>query len=152
MHPASQTSVDAFADALWLEDGLSANTLAAYRRDLTLLARWLASSQSLALLQVQEHHLQLWFAERHAVSKATSANRRLTKRRALLVAAPEKAKFVYTLSRDGAAKLAVSSPLEAHRARTLCFDAVGLDVGFENPAFACLEVDVPDDVVASGHA
>jgi integrase/recombinase XerD len=78
MRPDSQEVIDRFADALWLEDGLSANTLAAYRRDLTLLASWLASSQSLALLQIEEHHLQQWFAERHAVTKATSANRRLT--------------------------------------------------------------------------
>ena len=34
MHEASQTSVDRFVEALWLEDGLAANTLAAYRRDL----------------------------------------------------------------------------------------------------------------------
>ncbi|MBX9793006.1 MAG: site-specific integrase, partial [Burkholderiaceae bacterium] len=32
---ASQASIDRFIDALWIEDGLSANTLAAYRRDLT---------------------------------------------------------------------------------------------------------------------
>ncbi len=78
MQPDSQEVIDRFADALWLEDGLSGNTLAAYRRDLTLLARWLASSQSLALLQTEERHLQHWFAERHALTKATSANRRLT--------------------------------------------------------------------------
>ncbi len=78
MLPESQEVIDRFADALWLEDGLSSNTLAAYRRDLKLLARWLTLAHSLALLQVQEHHLQAWFAERHAHSKATSANRRLT--------------------------------------------------------------------------
>ncbi len=33
--------IDAFIDALWLEEGLSKNTLSAYRRDLSLLARWL---------------------------------------------------------------------------------------------------------------
>ncbi len=78
MHPQSQDVIDRFADALWLEDGLSANTLAAYRRDLNLLARWLALAHSLPLLLVQEYHLQAWFAEQHAHSKATSANRRLT--------------------------------------------------------------------------
>ncbi|MBD8051121.1 site-specific tyrosine recombinase XerD [Limnohabitans radicicola] len=78
MHPTSQDAIDRFADALWLEDGLSSNTLAAYKRDLTLLARWLHQVQGLALLQTQEHHLQIYFAERHAHSKATSANRRLT--------------------------------------------------------------------------
>jgi integrase/recombinase XerD len=78
MHPTSQDAIDRFADALWLEDGLSPNTLAAYKRDLTLLARWLQQVQGLVLLQTQEHHLQAYFAERHAHSKATSANRRLT--------------------------------------------------------------------------
>jgi len=37
----SQSAIDDFIDALWLEEGLSKNTLAAYRRDLTLFARWL---------------------------------------------------------------------------------------------------------------
>jgi integrase/recombinase XerD len=37
--PLSQGLIDSFIDALWLEDGLSQNTLAAYRRDLTLALR-----------------------------------------------------------------------------------------------------------------
>ena len=78
MHAASQEVIDRFADALWLEDGLSANTLAAYRRDLGLFSDWLNGAQALPLLQTQEHHLQAYFAERHVHSKATSANRRLT--------------------------------------------------------------------------
>jgi len=78
MLPASQEVIDRFADALWLEDGLSANTLAAYKRDLGLFSLWLEQAFSFALLQVQEHHLQAYFAERHAQTKATSANRRLT--------------------------------------------------------------------------
>ena len=78
MRPASQEPIDRFADALWLEDGLSANTLAAYKRDLGLFSLWLEQAFSLALLQVQEHHLQAYFAQRHAQTKATSANRRLT--------------------------------------------------------------------------
>ena len=78
MHPDSQSAIDRFADALWLEDGLAANTLAAYRRDLALFATWLFLHQRLALDQAQEHHLQAYFADRHAHSKATSANRRLT--------------------------------------------------------------------------
>ena len=39
MLQTSQTSIDAFIDTLWLEDGLSRNTLAAYRRDLQLCAQ-----------------------------------------------------------------------------------------------------------------
>ena len=34
--------IDEFCDALWLEDGLAKNTIDAYRRDLRLLAAWLA--------------------------------------------------------------------------------------------------------------
>ena len=76
---ASQASIDRFIDALWIEDGLAANTLAAYRRDLTLYAQWLADQQPpLALDDTAEHHLQAYFAARHAQTRATSANRRLT--------------------------------------------------------------------------
>lgn len=78
MHEASQTSLDRFVEALWLEDGLAANTLAAYRRDLGLFATWLFLTSQLPLDAAQEHHLQAYFAERHADTKATSANRRLT--------------------------------------------------------------------------
>ena len=75
----SLNAIDTFVDALWLEDGLSRNTLAAYRRDLTLYAQWLADQQpALALDDTAEHHLQAYFAARHAQTRATSANRRLT--------------------------------------------------------------------------
>ncbi len=40
---ADADSIDAFLDAVWAEDGLSRATLEAYRRDLELLARWLAA-------------------------------------------------------------------------------------------------------------
>ncbi len=39
---AADATVSKFLDAVWMERGLSANTLAAYRADLTALARWLA--------------------------------------------------------------------------------------------------------------
>jgi integrase/recombinase XerD len=38
---STDPAVSRFLDAVWLERGLSANTLAAYRADLTALARWL---------------------------------------------------------------------------------------------------------------
>ncbi len=80
MHAHSQSRIDSFIDALWLEDGLSKNTLAAYRRDLSLLAGWLgAPGQGVRSLdQVSETDLNLYFAARHAATRATSANRRLT--------------------------------------------------------------------------
>ena len=73
----SLPAIDDFIDALWLEEGLSKNTLAAYRRDLSLLAGWLAQ-QGLALDGTQEHQLNAYFSARHARTKATSANRRLS--------------------------------------------------------------------------
>ena len=48
---------------------------------------------------------------------------------------------MYILNRDSQARLTISSPLEAHKANTITFHTVGVDVGFENPVFACLEVD-----------
>jgi integrase/recombinase XerD len=75
--PSPDASIDGFVDALWLEDGLSPNTLAAYRRDLSLYARWLDEQHGVGLAQTQEHHLYAYFAAR-AADKATSANRRLT--------------------------------------------------------------------------
>jgi integrase/recombinase XerD len=80
LSPDSQHSIDAFIDALWLEDGLSKNTLAAYRRDLSLYAAWLLA-QNLAggqLDATREADLNAYFAFKHEASKATSANRRLT--------------------------------------------------------------------------
>jgi len=75
---ASAALIDRFADALWIEDGLAANTLAAYRRDLTLLAEWLAREQGRQLGETTEADLLGYAVARHAGSKASSANRRLT--------------------------------------------------------------------------
>jgi integrase/recombinase XerD len=75
--PQSQDAIDCFIDALLLEDGLSRNTLAAYRRDLLAFARWLAREE-LALDAADETRLQSYFSARVDDTKATSSNRRLT--------------------------------------------------------------------------
>ncbi|MET0332695.1 MAG: site-specific integrase, partial [Rhizobacter sp.] len=74
----SQSAIDRFIDALWIEDGLSANTLAAYRRDLTLYAQWLSATHGKSLNDTTEADLREHAIAQHAASKATSANRRLT--------------------------------------------------------------------------
>ncbi len=80
---AAQGDIDAFLDAVWLEDGLAANTLAAYRRDLNAFAAWLETpAQSrlpaaVALTQADTAHIEAWFAARHAESRPATANRRL---------------------------------------------------------------------------
>ena len=66
-------------DALWLEDGLSANTLAAYRRDLQALADWMSKqADGRTLVQAHEPDLMGYVAARHAGSKPSSAGRRLS--------------------------------------------------------------------------
>jgi len=77
MPESSLSDIDVFIDALWLEHGLSRNTLAAYRRDLVLLAQWLQVHR-VDLLNTDESHLNGYFSARHASTKATTANRRLT--------------------------------------------------------------------------
>lgn len=61
LSPASRAELDAFSDALWLEDGLAANTIAAYRSDLALFARWLAERKQ-ALLSATETDLSAYLA------------------------------------------------------------------------------------------
>ena len=74
---STEAPIDDFIDALWLEEGLARNTLAAYRRDLTLYATWL-NGQGRALLVSAESDLNAYFAASHAATKASTANRRLT--------------------------------------------------------------------------
>ena len=63
------------------------------------------------------------------------------KGRACLIASVEKNKLVYVLNRNAQAELTISSPLEAHKPQTLVFALTALDVGYQNPIFAALEVD-----------
>jgi integrase/recombinase XerD len=78
MLAASAASIDRFVDAVWIEQGLAANTLAAYRRDLTLFADWLGREHGRALIEASETDLREYALARHAGSAPTSTNRRLT--------------------------------------------------------------------------
>ena len=76
---ASQASIDRFLDALWIEDGLAANSLAAYRRDLSLFADWLAEAPRQRPIDgTSEHDLRAYAAARHAGTRTSTANRRLS--------------------------------------------------------------------------
>ena len=78
MASVSQNAIDQFCDACWLEDGLSKNTLSAYRRDLTLFAAWLGEQKNASdLYRAQEADLTAYMAAKRS-DKATTANRRLT--------------------------------------------------------------------------
>ena len=80
MRTNTQSSIDTFIDALWLEDGLSKNTLQAYRRDLSLYADWLETPESSgrSLNETVDGDIHAYFSARHSATRATSANRRLT--------------------------------------------------------------------------
>lgn len=64
---ADQNLIARFLDALWLEKGLSDNTLSSYRRDLTAYSRWLCSAER-SLLDADESVLQGYLAHRFAQS------------------------------------------------------------------------------------
>jgi len=66
--------LDQFIDHLWLEDGLSRNTLESYRRDLQLFADWL-QKKSLSLAEVQQTEIQQYLAVRFPASKPRSISR-----------------------------------------------------------------------------
>lgn len=71
-------SVGEFVDALWLEDGLSRNTLAAYRNDLASFDVWLREQAGRALPQAEPGDIESWFAAVHGDTRPTTANRRLS--------------------------------------------------------------------------
>ena len=75
-----QTVIDQFLDALWLERGLSENTLSAYRSDLYSYAGWLAST-SRDLLQSRPEDVLGYLATLTGKSARTSARRLSSLRR-----------------------------------------------------------------------
>lgn len=62
-----------------------------------------------------------------------------------MISAIEKRKLVYVLNRDASGAPTIASPLEAHRSRTIVIETVGIDNGYDNPIFASLEFQYPDD-------
>jgi len=72
--------LDVFCDALWLEDGLSRNTLDSYRRDLDKFRNWLDDTRHVSLLQATHADVQgylghLLLAQQ---AKASSTGRNLS--------------------------------------------------------------------------
>ena len=72
--------LDEFSDTLWLEDGLSRNTLESYRRDLNKFALWLEQHRNATLLQGTHADIQGFLA--HLVveqkARATSTSRAIS--------------------------------------------------------------------------
>ena len=73
--PAGETALlDAFCDTLWLEHGLSRNTLAGYRSDLSLYATWLVSGRR-DLAGAARADIAAYLAEFSARAKPASQRR-----------------------------------------------------------------------------
>lgn len=72
--PEDLAELDTFIDHLWLEDGLSKNTLVSYRLDLTAFALWL-SKQNISLLNVGQADIQQYLAVKFPQSKPRSIGR-----------------------------------------------------------------------------
>jgi integrase/recombinase XerD len=64
MKPDLETLLDEFRDRLWLEDGLSANTLASYARDLKLFGRWLERARAASLVEARRDDVEAYLAYR----------------------------------------------------------------------------------------
>ena len=77
MSESGSVAVTTFIDAVWLEDGLAANTLAAYRRDLTAFEQFLREARDRGLDDAVAGDIEAWFAARHAQTRPSTANRRL---------------------------------------------------------------------------
>ncbi len=73
-----QTQIEYFTDSLWLENGLSQNSLSAYRTDLALFSLWLKETDPDCLLeQATELHLSGYLAHFSQHAKPTSQRRLL---------------------------------------------------------------------------
>jgi integrase/recombinase XerD len=75
--PASADTIERFLDALWMERGLSDNTLSAYRNDLTQFAHWLSQSQACDVLGVERTHLLGYLALRSEQQRSPRSSARL---------------------------------------------------------------------------
>ncbi|HNU66603.1 MAG TPA: site-specific tyrosine recombinase XerD [Methylotenera sp.] len=74
LESAEAQQLDSFIDHLWLEDGLSKNTLESYRLDLTSFTLWLPT-QKKQLLTVEEADIQQYLAVKFPQSKPRSISR-----------------------------------------------------------------------------
>jgi len=74
---ADSTEIDRFLDILWMERGLSRNTLAAYRRDLNGFSCWLGEQRQRVLLAAQREDLLAYLAARVAAEAKPRTTARL---------------------------------------------------------------------------
>lgn len=103
---ADRALIERFTDALWLEHGLSANTLSAYGADLSGFAAWLAANAGRVLQRAQREHLLEYLAVRaRAGAKPRSTARLLSSLR----------RFYRFLVREGVLEQDPSARIDAPR-------------------------------------
>lgn len=66
--------LDEFCDSLWLEDGLSHNTLESYRRDLLKFADWLLQHRQANILETTHTDIQFFLAHLFTQQKAKASS------------------------------------------------------------------------------
>jgi len=71
---SAEAIIDKFLDAIWMERGLSANTLGAYRADLVALRRWLADRDVSLIFATRSDLLAFiaWRTEQGAKPRSTA--------------------------------------------------------------------------------
>ena len=94
--------IDQFIDHLWLEDGLSKNTLNSYRFDLELFLEWLTVNLKKDILEVSQADIQQYLSFKFPTSKSRSISRLLATLRRL---------FRYLLREN---KINIDPTLEIH--------------------------------------
>ena len=78
LNDKDQSAIERFIDHLWMERGLSDNTLNAYRTDLQGLARWLTAKEGGTLLEVERSQLLAYLAARGQEGARPRTTARLT--------------------------------------------------------------------------
>jgi integrase/recombinase XerD len=74
---AEQLIIDTFLDALWMEQGLSRNTLDAYGNDLKKFAGWLLQTQQSSLEKVEQADIQQYLSYRSEKGNSPRSSARL---------------------------------------------------------------------------
>ena len=73
--PTIRADIERYIDAMWMEKGLSNNTLSSYRSDLTQFEDWLQKNYDSSLMQTTRSSLQAYLgggASRRAVGQGSA--------------------------------------------------------------------------------
>jgi integrase/recombinase XerD len=83
LNQTNQALLDELTDRLWLEEGLSRNTLDSYRQDLVQYADWLEKHAGKNLIEAEQADIQRYLAVKYPVSQPRSISRLIASLRRL---------------------------------------------------------------------